>query len=192
MTALPAIARFGNTAVPFTVSWTGEDHHFIDYCKFARTRALCMDHAPGVGKPQFSKPHSNRQRQVIAEGLCDLCGRSLKNRTKVSLSHAAYRSNAAAGGTGILQVEPLLHRQCAIESLRFCPALKRDIAAGSLIVRQVNRFQVQMALVAPEYIQHYVPDYVAHSSDRIVGHAKVELLKWIDRDPDWLCPEATI
>jgi hypothetical protein len=90
------------------------------------------------------------------------------------------------GGTGILQVEPLLHRECALESMKFCPSLKRDIASGTLMVRQVNSYRVQFALMSPEFIQHYVPDYVPSPADRIVGHAKVELLRWIDRDPDWL------
>lgn len=186
MTQLPNVTRFGATAVPFTVSWTGEEKQFVGYCEHASRRALCMAVAPGIGKPQFGKPHSNRQRQAIAQGLCDLCGKSLKTRTKVSLSHARERMNAAGGGTGILQVEPLLHRECALESMRFCPSLKRDIAAGALMIRQVNRYRVQFALMSPEYIHHYVPDYVPDPRDQIVGHAKVELMGWIDRDLDWL------
>ncbi|MET4720701.1 hypothetical protein ABIF63_004807 [Bradyrhizobium japonicum] len=181
------IARFGNTAVPYTVSWTGEERQFVGGCPHARAPALRMHSAPGVGKPQFGKPHSDRQREAIARGLCDLCGKPLKNRTKVSLSHARDRTNAAHGSTtGILQVEPLLHRECALESIKFCPSLKRDIAAGSLMIRQVNRYAVQFAIMAPEYIQHYVPDYQPSAKDRIVGHAKVELIRWIDRDLDWL------
>jgi hypothetical protein len=183
---LPNITRFGATAVPFTVSWTGEERHFVGHCRYSGRQALRMEHSPGLGKPQFGKPHSDRQRQAIAEGLCDLCGRGLKNRTKVSLSHARERANAAGGGTGILQVEPLLHRECALESMKFCPSLKRDIASGSLIIRQVSRYRVQFAIMGPEYIAHYVPDYIAKPTDRIVGHAKVELMGWVDRDLDWL------
>ena len=180
------IARFGHTAVPYTVSWMAEQKQFIGFCPYARMRALRMLHDPGVGKPLFGKPHCDRQRQTIALGWCDLCGKPLKNRTKVSLSHARERLNAALGGTGVLQVEPLLHRECAAESMKFCPSLKRDLAAGSLLVRQVNRYRVQFALMAPEFIQHYVPDYQPKPTDRIVGHAKVEPLKWLDRDHDWL------
>jgi hypothetical protein len=185
------IARFGNTAVPYTVSWTSEEKQFVGHCEYAGRRALCMPISPGIGKPQFGKPHSNRQREAIAVGLCDLCGKPLKNRTKVSLSHARVRSNAAEGGTGILQVEPLLHRECALESMKFCPSLKRDIASGSLMIRQVNRYRVQFAIMSPEYIQHYVPDFTPSPSDRIIGHAKVELMRWIDRDPDWLTHSPT-
>jgi hypothetical protein len=180
------VSRFGATAVPFTVSWTSEEKKFVGRCQHARAMALCMPSSPGVGKPQFGKPHSNRQRQAIADGLCDLCGKTLKNRTKVSLSHARERMNAAGGGTGILQVEPLLHRECAMESMKYCPSLKRDIAAGALMIRQISRYGVQFAIMSPEYITHYVPDYVAKLSDRIIGHAKVELMGWTDRDLGWL------
>ncbi|OKO87656.1 hypothetical protein AC629_13425 [Bradyrhizobium sp. NAS80.1] len=181
------IACFGNAAVPYTVSWTGEERQFVGVCPHARGLALRMQHAPGIGKPQFGKPHSDRQREVIARGLCDLCGKPLKNRTKVSLSHARGRTNAAPGSTtGILQVEPLLHRECALDSMKFCPSLKRDLAARTLMIRQVNRYAVQFAIMAPEYIQHYVADYEPSPKDRIVGHAKVELIRWIDRDFDWL------
>lgn len=190
MTQLPNITRFGATAVPFTASWSGEEPLFVGYCQFAGRLALRQAQLPGSGKPQFGKPHADRQRQAIAQGLCDLCGKSLKLRTKVSLSHARSRANAAGGGTGILQVEPLLHRECAVESMKFCPSLKRDIAAGALMIRQVNRYRVQFAIMGPEYIRHYVPNYIASPKDRIVGHAKVELMKWIDRDLDWLCAVA--
>lgn len=182
------IARFGEVAVPYTVSWTAEEKPFVGMCPYARCLALRQPHAPGEGKPRFGKPHSDRQREAIAKGLCDLCGRPLKNRTKVSLSHARHRSNAASGGTGILQVEPLLHRECAAESLKFCPSLKRDVEDGTLMVRQVNGYRVQFAIMGPEYIRHYVPDYRPKPTDRIVGHAKVELLRWIVRDQTWLLP----
>lgn len=182
-----AIKRFGNTAVPYTVSWTGEERQFVGICPHACAPALRMHHAPGVGKPQFGKPHSDRQREAIARGLCDLCGKPLKNRTKVSLSDARSQLNAAPGTpTGILQVEPLLHRECALESMKFCPSLKRDLAAGRLMIRQVLRSAVQFSVIRPEFLQTYVSDYQPSPQDRIVGHAKVELIRWIDRDLDWL------
>jgi hypothetical protein len=178
---------FGNTAVPYTVSWSAEDHFTVESCRFAGGRmAICQSVAPGQGKPIFGKPHSQRQRQAIAENLCDICGKTLKNRTRISLSHARARGNAAPGGTGILQVEPLLHRGCAQISVRFCPSLRRDMAAGMLMIRQVTRCRTQFAVMGPEYVHHYVPDYVAKPTDRIVGHAKVELLAWTDRDETWL------
>jgi hypothetical protein len=176
---------FGNTPVPYTVAWSAEDVSFVGLCPYANRPAICMGVAPGEGRPLFGKPHSQRQRKAVALGLCDLCGKPLKNRTKVSLSHARTRLNGAEGPC-VMQVEPLLHRECAAMSMNFCPSLKRDIAAGTLMIRQVTRSRVQFAVMAPEFISHYVAEYIASPGDRIVGHAKVELLQWSDRDAAWL------
>lgn len=177
---------FGKTPVPFTVSWTGEERFRVGPCAHVGGRlAICQAVAPGSGKPKFGAPHSQRQREAIAHDLCDLCGRSLRNRTKVSLSHAAPRMNAAKAGD-ILQVEPLLHRECAARCVEHCPSLRRDIANGSLRIRRVQRHQVQFAIMGPEYVSHYVPGYVPKPGDRIVGHAKVHLLRWQDCDLRWL------
>lgn len=132
-----------------------------------------------------SASHSQRQREAVANGLCDLCGKPLRHRTKVSLSHARVRSNGAEG-PAILQVEPLLHKACAATSLRHCPSLKRDVRSGQVAIRQVNRYRVQFAIIGPEYVGTYVPGYDAAPHERIVGHAKVELLAWVDRDDRWL------
>lgn len=180
---------YGGVPVPYTVSWTGEESFRVDVCRFAEARAICQAVAPGEGKPQFGKPHSQRQREAIANDLCDICGRTLRNRTKVSLSHARTRSNGAEG-PAVLQVEPLLHRECAATSLRHCPSLKRDVQAGTLMIRQVSRHRAQFAIMGPEFISAYVPGYVAQPTDRIVGHAKVELLRWVDRTPGWLLRSA--
>lgn len=178
---------FGDTPVPYAVSWTAENRFFTAPCPHADGRiAICQDVNPGVGKPMFGKPHSQRQREVVARGLCDLCAKPLRNRTKVSLSHAGVRTNGAEG-PAIMQVEPMLHRECAAISMKHCPSLRRDIRQGTLFIRQVLRWRVQFAVMAPEYVHHYVPDYVLNKADRFVGAAKVELLEWRDREEAWLC-----
>lgn len=182
---------FGNTPVPYTVSWTAEERTFVAVCPHVQLPAICQDAAPGIGQPRFGKPHFGRQREAIAQGLCDICGKSLKIRTKVSLSHARVRTNAARG-PAILQVEPLLHRECAAESLRYCPSLKKDIRNGTLRIRQVSRYRVQIAIADNVFVGEYVPGYVAQPSERIAGHAKVELLKWTDRDAAWLLSDRRV
>lgn len=176
---------FGNTPVPYTASWSAEERFFVDRCAYFGRPAICQHVARGEGQPKFGKPHSQRQRETIALGLCDLCGRRLAGRTKVSLSHARPVPHGA-DGWAILQVEPLLHRECALLSMQYCPSLRRDITAGSLMVRQVTRWRAQAAIMSPEYVGTYVPDYKARALDRILGHAKVELIDWIDRDEPWL------
>lgn len=180
-----AMLMFGNTPVPYTVAWSAEESFFFDRCPYFGRPAICQAVAPGQGQPRFGKPHLQRQRRAIALGLCDLCARPLKGRTRVSLSHARPVVHGAEG-PAILQVEPLLHRECALRSIRFCPSLRRDIRAGTLMVRQVTRSRVQCAVMSPEYVATYVPGYVAAPTDRILGHAKVELIEWIDRDAAWL------
>ena len=119
--------HYGGVPVPYTASWSAEERHFVAMCPHARRMALAQPTDRGAGKPNFGKPHSNRQREVIALGLCDLCGRALKGRTKVSLSHARVRDNGAEG-PAIMQVEPLLHQECAATSMRHCPSLRRGRA----------------------------------------------------------------
>jgi hypothetical protein len=177
--------RWGNINVPWTVSWTGEEKQFVGPCPYSRMMALRIPDAPGIGKPQFGKPHSDRQRKCIAEERCDLCAKPLRLSTKVSLSHARVNEKGALGPC-VMQVEPMVHRACALICIEQCPSLRRDINAGSLMVRQVLRSRVQFAIMGVEYIQHYVPDYHPKPEERIVGHAKVELLRWRDRDEAWL------
>lgn len=47
---------------------------------------------------------------------------------------------------------------------------------------------IPFAVMGPQFIAEYVPGYIAKPSDRIIGAAKVELLRWADRDADWLTP----
>jgi hypothetical protein len=171
---------YGGVPVPYTVAWTAEERTFLAHCRSAGGTALCMDLARGVGRPRFGSPHAQRQREAIADGLCDLCGRSLAVRTKVSLSHARPSPKGFRIGD-ILQVEPLLHRECARECLRHCPSLKRDAARGSLMVRQVKRYAVQMAIMDEEYVETLTGE-----RRKAIGHAKVQLLDWVDRDAAWL------
>lgn len=172
---------FGAVPVPYTASWTAEQRIYVDRCKFADNRlSICQESARGHGKPQFGTPHMIRQREVMALNLCDLCAKPLKNRTKVSLSHA--RSQIHAANTfDVLQVEPLLHRECAAISVRHCPALKRDIKEGRIEVRQVMRHLTQLAIYSEQGVFEATGQRV-----QAISHAKVQLIQWVDRDADWL------
>lgn len=172
--------HYGGVPVPYTVSWTDEEVHTVSFCKWAQRLALCMAEARGRGKPRFGAPHAQRQREAIAMGLCDLCGKPLAARTKVSLSHARPMPHAFRIGD-ILQVEPLLHRSCAATCLQHCPSLRRDVSCGSLMVRQVHRHAVQMAIMTEDYVEQ-----MTGVRCKAVGLAKVQLLDWTDRDVAWL------
>lgn len=171
---------YGGIPVPYTVSWSGEQKVFLSRCPYAQALAMSSPQCPGVGKPSFGSPHPNRQREAIAIGLCDLCGRSIKTTTKVSLSQARPVAHAASFGD-ILQVEPLLHRQCAAVCMEHCPSLRRQRRDGVLNIRQVFAYQVQFAIYSEEGVFQ-----ACGERQRAIAHAKVHLLKWRDRDLDWL------
>ena len=174
--------HYGGVPVPYTVTWTGEQGHFLGYDQNARPEipSLMQRSAPGEGKPRFGDPHFCRQREAMAKGLCDLCGKPLRASTKVSLSHARPRVNGA-DAFDILQVEPLLHRACARISVNHCPSLKRDIDQGTLMIRQVFRHRVQLAIISPDGTEELTGE-----RRKSFGYAKVQLLKWRDRDWAWL------
>lgn len=179
---MPQQIFYGGVPVPYSASWTGEEKFFLASCRFAGGRlAICQQEARGTGKPLFGKPHSVRQREVIAKDLCDLCGRPLRNATKVSLSHARPRANGAAA-LDILQVEPLLHKECALTSVNHCPSLKRDVADDGIEIRQVTRHRAQVALMDEVEAERFTG--IAHRS--AAGHAKIHLLAWKYRDLAWL------
>lgn len=171
---------FGNVPVPYAASWTGEESIFVADCPHAGQRAICQHEARGVGKPLFGQPHANRQREVIALDLCDLCAKPLKDRTKVSLSHARSRTNGA-NAFDVLQVEPLLHKECARISMQHCPSLRRDIKNGSLEIRQVFQHRVQFAVYSAQGTFEATGQRCT-----AISHAKVQLLRWKDRDENWL------
>lgn len=171
---------YGGVPVPWTSSWSAEESFHLAHCRWAGMLALCQPEAQGQGKPKFGKPHSQRQRRAIAEGLCDLCAGSLVLKTKVSLSHASVRLDGA-NGPCVMQVEPLLCKHCAVVSMAHCPSLKRDIRNGSLRVRQVGRYEVQVARMSKAYVRELTGQAV-----EAAGHAKVVLQSWRDRDGVWL------
>lgn len=177
------ILVYGGVPVPYTASWSAEEAPGMIYlgtCPHAKRLAIRQRHARGQGKPRFGAPHMDRQREVITLGLCDLCGRSLKARTKVSLSQARPQAHAAKFGD-ILQVEPLLHRECAARSMGHCPSLKRQLQDGELNIRQVQRWAVQFAI----YSEQGVFELLGERKNAI-AHAKVQIIDWIDRDLAWL------
>lgn len=179
-----SIINYGGVPVPYAVLWSDEEAAgmHVAKCAHARAYACCQVKSErGSGKPRFGTPHMDRQREVIVNDWCDLCARPLKGRTKVSLSHAGHRMS----GTGlyVMQVEPMVHKDCAVTCLQQCPSLKRDIAAGTLFVRQVLKHRTLLAMLSPDAVMEFTQ--TAHIGT-VVGHAKVELLHWKDRNLEWL------
>lgn len=174
--------KYGDITVPYTASWTGEDRFEIRPCPYAEGRdALWQPHAPGMGKPMFATPHSVRQRQAMARQLCDICGRPLKNRTRVSMSQESPREVPGVGRVP-LAVEPMVHRECGAEALRLCPSLKRQYANGRLRIRQVTACR----LVAQGLTGEATMEFAGVYKPGAIGYLKLLITGWIDRDADWL------
>lgn len=75
----------------------------------------------------------------------------------------------------------MMHRACAAIAATLCPSLKRDIENGCLAVRQVFQWRAQVAIMDEIYVESLTGNPV-----RALGHGKVELIKWRDRDLTWL------
>lgn len=177
------ILHYGGAPVPYTVAWTAEEAPgmlYLGRCPHAMLPAIRQRHARGQGKPRFGAPHMDRQREVIALGLCDLCGKPLKNRTKVSLSQARPQPHAARPGD-VLQVEPLLHKECAAISMAHCPSLRAQARDGRLHIRQVLRHACQFAVYSAEGTEQ-----ITGERRKAISHAKVQLIEFRDRSPEWL------
>lgn len=177
------VITYGGVPVPYTAAWSAEEAPgmlYLGMCQYAKRIAIMQHHARGQGKPRFGAPHMDRQRKVIALGLCDLCARPLKTRTKISLSRARPQLHGVSHGD-VLQVEPLLHKECAAESMRHCPSLRRQLQDGSLHIRQVTRSACQFAV----YSEQGTFEAVGQRAIAIC-HAKVQLIDWIDRELNWL------
>jgi hypothetical protein len=85
----------------------------------------------------------------------------------------------------VMQVEPMVHKDCAVTCIEHCPSLKRDIRNGTLFVRQVLKHRHQIALLTSAAVE----EFTGQRREGVSGHAKVELVRWIDRDLSWVTGE---
>lgn len=150
------LLEYGNTPVPQTTEWGREAGYFIAPCLYAGGRLAFCQHTkqnePG-DRPAYGRQHFGRQRRAAVLGLCDLCARPLRGATKISLSRHLVSVHP------VIQLEPLLHRECAVISMGACPDLRKGVAAGNLVVRRVTRWRPLLDTVAPHFVSEQVPDW---------------------------------
>jgi hypothetical protein len=173
--------KYGAIEVPWTTAWSGEERFELRPCRWAEGKiSMWQPHRPGEGKPTFAKPHMVRQRRAVAQRLCDLCGEPL-GEDMVSLSFESHR--LVEGRVMLLVVEPLSHRRCAAISMTQCPHLKRCVAAGTLWIREVfARPRIIAQLLTGEATEEFAGAYRPGT----VGHLKMHIEAWNDRDIPWL------
>ena len=167
--------QYGNIIVPWPVMWSEEDEYFVGICPWFKVPAICQNEAQGQGIPRFGRPHAVRQRKMMLFGLCDVCAKPLRNRTKISMSRSFVR--ASREERTLTQVEPLLHAECAALSLKYCPSLQRQSEGGRLSIKQVFRYRPRPLPAQPEDRATFVPDYTGPD---IIGLAGIDLLSWRD------------
>lgn len=59
--------------------------------------------------------------------------------------------------------------------------MSRDIANGSLSIRQVSKHAAQGAIMSEQGIYEQIG-----VREKALGHAKVQLIRWRERDLTWL------
>ena len=80
-------------------------------------------------------------------------------------------------------IDPLMNQSLMPGSADADPnKLKRDIKAGVLFVRQVHKHRPQLALLTDAAVE----EFAGERRSGVVGHAKVELQRWTDRNLEWL------
>lgn len=180
MTGTFDLIRYGTTPVPWTVSWSVErdgPHHVATDPHHGLPAVFAIE-ARGQGKPLFAKPHDQRLRRAMREQRCDLCGMPLRSATKVSLS------NPQSTDIGLLQTEPLVHRECGIISLSHCPMLQARAKSGVLMIRQVTAFSLATSFLTAAAVKEITGE--DWPDGKVMGALKYRVDRYIRRDLDWL------
>lgn len=121
----PAQAWTPGITVPWTVSWTGEEHFDLaPSADFPGLVDLVQAEHPGEGLPKFKALHVTRHRRGMAGHLCHVCGRPTPRTDR-------YLLPVQSGGFVTVGDDPLryaanvppLHLACAQKAQRLCPHL---------------------------------------------------------------------
>jgi ferredoxin len=116
--------------VPWTVSWTGEQHFELAISQdFPGCVDLVQAGEPGQGAPRFRALHVTRHRLGMAALVCHVCGQPTSKRDR-------YIFPVQSGGMAIMPDEsmryagnvPPVHRDCANRAAHSCPHLKAAFA----------------------------------------------------------------
>ena len=86
-------------------------------------------------EPDFKSQNIHRQREIVLQGLCQVCGRHVpwSRRFLVLSSVTIGRVQSPGTHTGAITVrEPWLDQRCAEFALKYCPALIRRSDAEDL------------------------------------------------------------
>lgn len=146
------------TDVPWVTSWTAEAVLGVAPCPTVNGQpAVWQQERPGVGKPQYSKNHLQRQRASIRGLLCPLCGAPKAEGDRWTLTGRWTTAGALRADGRALAVpfdlpdaRPVLsagaiapgHKACMERSHRLCPHLAA--MAGAALLAFPRRWYVSV------------------------------------------------
>ncbi|MGK5533712.1 hypothetical protein [Streptomyces sp. URMC 129] len=94
-----------------------------------------LRNAPGEGRPDFRKLHSQRQRHAMLRKLCQVCGgpasRTGQGWLFLLQRHGSADEQSADWPEGALSAKPPICRSCAALAVRHCPHLTEPLVIRS-------------------------------------------------------------
>lgn len=127
--------------VPYVNRWgvtEDLDRLRVDYDQHVRQRAVFYDD-DGLDVPNFTSQNMGRQRQVMVEGLCQVCGRPVPwSRRNLVVAPNSVEWVHVNGREVPVVFEPWLDDMCADIAVNWCPALIRRRRDEQLVVVPVR------------------------------------------------------
>ena len=181
--------------VPWVTSWSEETFLGVRPCPLAGGRpAVHQAERPGVGRPNYSRNHLNRQRRSVAGMLCPMCGRptAARDRWTQTGTLAAAGALRAKGLGRLLPAASVVpdtqlvldagniapsHRACAELALTQCPHLSTAAEKG------LKPFPERW-LAAPLWIEASPPPPAVGRSVAVVSFLQLYGLTPL-HDPHW-------
>lgn len=135
--------------VPYINRWGGEDVNrlSIRHDGYVDRPGVFLDDS-AQPEPDFFAQEMSRQRQCMAGGLCQVCGRPVPwSRRVLLVSSMSTEQITMHGKPFVVVTEPWLDERCAEFALTVCPALIRRRTAEDLVAVQVkSKRQVQLVV----------------------------------------------
>lgn len=112
--------------VPWINRWGPESVEATEIRYDPHAGQLALFHDDHGEVPDFTAQNMGRQRQAVACGLCQVCGRPVPwSRRFLVLSRISAEHVTAAGRVMLAISEPWLDQRCALLATTTCPALIR-------------------------------------------------------------------
>ncbi len=164
--------------VPFVNRWGAEDtaRLSVGFDRFVGQRAVFLDDS-NEPEPDFQHANMGRQRQCMAAGLCQVCGRPVPwSRRNLVVSAASVEWVPLGGRQVPVVFEPWLDDRCAEIATKWCPALIRRRHGDDLTVLPVRSERGAQLVVSTGWVEGHLEAETRAAP--VAMWVKVTLLKW--------------